>query len=126
MTTPAEEKGVASFPAPPSSLYKLYTDGNVRSGLAPKPPAPVKGKYHMFGCLFDVGFPDGVSVCIYTRPNSLCLYAHTQTEDAMIRPLEEQGLERLYPPNYGQFIDTFIYRYTSTAIIYGDVTILVS
>ena len=50
----AEEKNVASFPEPPASLYKLYTEENVRSGLAPKPPPPVKGKYYMFGAPFDV------------------------------------------------------------------------
>ena len=51
---PAEERVVASFPDPPASLYKLYTDENVRSGAAPKPPPPAKGKYYMFGCPFDV------------------------------------------------------------------------
>ena len=51
---PSEERVVSSFPDPPSSLYKVYTDDNVREGLAPKPPAPIKGKYHMFGHLFDV------------------------------------------------------------------------
>lgn len=53
MTAP-EEKSVASFPDPPASLYKRYTDENVRSGLVPKPPVPVKGKYHMFGAPFCV------------------------------------------------------------------------
>jgi hypothetical protein len=81
--SPAEERVVASFPDPPASLYKLYTDENVRSGAAPKPPAPVKGKYYMFGCPFD-------------------------TEDAMIRPLEEQGLERLYPDNYGLYHISYV------------------
>lgn len=51
---PPEERVVASFPDPPSSLYKVYTDENVRSGQAPKPPALIKGKYYMFGCPFDV------------------------------------------------------------------------
>ena len=51
---PSEERVVSSFPDPPASLYKLYTDENVRSGKAPNPPAPIKGKYHMFGAVFDV------------------------------------------------------------------------
>ena len=93
---PAEERVVSSFPDPPSSLYKVYTDENVRSGLVPKPPAPIKGKYHMFGCLFDVSF----STALYLLLTTLFSFC-TQTEDAMIRPLEEQGLERLYPADYG-------------------------
>lgn len=91
---PSEERVVASFPDPPASLYKLYTDENVRSGAAPKPPALVKGKYYMFGCPFDV------SLKTYFDLTAIFPYS-LQTEDAMIRPLEEQGLERLYPENYG-------------------------
>ena len=54
MASAPEERRVSSFPTPPALFYKLYTDENVRSGLAPKPPAPVKGPYHMFGAPFDV------------------------------------------------------------------------
>ena len=49
-----EEQSVSSFPNPPGLLYKLYTDENVRAGLAPKPPPPAKGSYHMYGAPFDV------------------------------------------------------------------------
>lgn len=50
----AEEKGVSPFPNPPSLFYKLYTDENVKAGLASKPPRPTKGEYHMFGQPFNV------------------------------------------------------------------------
>lgn len=62
MAVPPEEQGVSSFPNPPAFFYKLYTDENVRSGLAPKPPPPVKGPYHMFGAPFNVRH---VSKCMY-------------------------------------------------------------
>lgn len=54
MASAPEERRVSSFPTPPALFYKLYTDENVRTGLAPKPPVPVKGPYHMFGAPFDV------------------------------------------------------------------------
>ena len=70
---PAEERVVSSFPDPPSSLYKVYTDESVSSGLAPKPPAPIKGKYYMFGCLFDVSLsmdPRAVADLTLLSPHS--------------------------------------------------------
>ena len=53
-----DEQGVSSFPNPPTMFYKKYTDENVKAGLAPKPPAPVQGTYHMFGAPFDVSSED--------------------------------------------------------------------
>jgi len=50
----SEEQGVSPFPEPPSLFYKRYTDTNVRSGIAPKPPVPVRGQYTTFGAPFDV------------------------------------------------------------------------
>ena len=91
----SEERVVSSFPDPPASLYKLYTDENVRSGKAPNPPAPNKGKYHMFGAVFDVSISTNCPTIVLNVCSLL------QTEDAMIRPLEEQGFERLCSPNYG-------------------------
>ena len=64
-----EERGVSSFPDPPASLYKLYTDENVRTGQAPKPPAPIKGKYYMFGCPFDVSSNISLAV-VDCRPHT--------------------------------------------------------
>ena len=49
-----DQQGVSPFPTPPSVFYKLYTDERVKSGQAPKPPAPVKGTYTMFGAPFNV------------------------------------------------------------------------
>ena len=49
-----DQQGVSPFPTPPSFLYKRYTDENVESGKAPKPPVPVKGAYTMFGAPFNV------------------------------------------------------------------------
>ena len=69
MASAPEERRVSSFPTPPALFYKLYTDENVRSGLAPKPPAPVKGPYHMFGAPFDVsnvlGSVSSYWICLY-------------------------------------------------------------
>eukprot|EP00731_Ephydatia_muelleri_P029355 Em0020g999a len=75
MAIPVEEQSVSSFPNPPALFYKRYTDENVQSGLAPQPPPPVKGSYHAFGNPFD-------------------------SQDSIIRSLEEQGLQRLYPQKY--------------------------
>jgi len=68
-------QGVSSFPLPPTQYFSLYTDENVRKGKAPKPPAPIKDAYSMFGVQF-------------------------RADDEIIRPLEAQGLRRLYPHNY--------------------------
>ncbi len=51
---PEREEGVSSFPNPPFLFYKHYTDENVKAGLAPKPPRPVEGAYHVFGAPFNV------------------------------------------------------------------------
>lgn len=80
MAVPVEEQSVSSFPNPPALLYKRYTDENVQSGLAPQPPPPVKGIYHVFGNPFD-------------------------SQDSIIRSLEEQGLQRLYPQKYDRKIE---------------------
>jgi hypothetical protein len=49
-----DQQGVSPFPTPPSMFYKLYTDERMKSGQVPKPPAPVKGTYTMFGAPFNV------------------------------------------------------------------------
>lgn len=49
-----------AFPNPPTILFTQYTDENVESGIAPKPPKPVKGKYEMFGAPFNVSEYTGV------------------------------------------------------------------
>ena len=107
----SEERVVSSFPDPPASLYKLYTDENVRSGKAPKPPAPIKGKYH------------DVSISIKCSTIVLNVCSLLQTEDAMIWPLEEQGLERLCSPNYG-LCTTFPTHLSSMCVYvpYGCIT----
>ncbi|XP_029439475.1 mediator of RNA polymerase II transcription subunit 7 [Rhinatrema bivittatum] len=68
----AEPQQVSALPLPPMQYIKEYTDENIRKGLAPKPPLPVKDSYMMFGNQF-------------------------QCDDLIIRPLESQGIERLYP-----------------------------
>lgn len=65
---------MSSFPDPPS-LYKVYSDENVRSGQAPKPPALIKGKYYMFGSLFDV------SLCIHLLFAHLLLFLYAISPD---------------------------------------------
>ena len=54
MAAELEEKGVSPFPNPPAVFYKLYTDESIKTGVAPKPPRPVRGSYLMFGQPFDV------------------------------------------------------------------------
>ncbi|RWS03984.1 mediator of RNA polymerase II transcription subunit 7-like protein [Dinothrombium tinctorium] len=65
-----------SYPLPPSQYYTQYTDENVARGRAPEPPRPLtEGNYSMFG-----------------QPMT--------NDDAIIRPLEMQGIKRLYPRDY--------------------------
>lgn len=66
----AEERGVSPFPKPPSLFYKLYTDENVRSGLAPRPPAPVRGKYTAFGAPFNVRLNRAVTAPVHVTNNA--------------------------------------------------------
>jgi mediator of RNA polymerase II transcription subunit 7 len=49
----AEER-VSPFPLPPSDYYKLYTDENIKAGIAPEPPPPIRGEYSVFGLQFEV------------------------------------------------------------------------
>ncbi|XP_031554130.1 mediator of RNA polymerase II transcription subunit 7-like [Actinia tenebrosa] len=65
-------EGVSPFPLPPTQYYTLYTDSNVEQDRAPKPPPPIEGTYAMFGASFE-------------------------SDDTIIRPLESQGIARLYP-----------------------------
>ncbi|XP_051505541.1 mediator of RNA polymerase II transcription subunit 7 [Myxocyprinus asiaticus] len=67
-----EPQQVSALPPPPMQYIKEYTDENVRKGLAPKPPPPIRDSYMMFG-------------------------NHFQCDDLIIRPLESQGIERLHP-----------------------------
>ncbi|XP_023677077.1 mediator of RNA polymerase II transcription subunit 7 [Paramormyrops kingsleyae] len=70
-----EPQQVSALPLPPMQYIKEYTDDNVRKGLAPKPPPPVREKYTMFGNEF-------------------------QCDELIIRPLESQGIERLHPMQF--------------------------
>lgn len=73
--TMGEPQQVSALPLPPVQYIKEYTDDNVRKGLVPKPPPPVKDSYMMFGNQF-------------------------QCDDLIIRPLESQGIERLHPQQF--------------------------
>lgn len=70
-----EPQQVSALPPPPMQYIKEYTDENIRKGLAPKPPPPIKDTYMMFGNQF-------------------------QCDDLIIRPLESQGIERLHPMQF--------------------------
>ena len=54
MASESDVEATQAFPNPPFVLYSLYTDENVKSGTAPKPPVPVQGTYNMFGNPFNV------------------------------------------------------------------------
>ncbi|XP_076319071.1 mediator of RNA polymerase II transcription subunit 7-like [Tachypleus tridentatus] len=71
----SESTQVSSLPLPPMQYVNWYTDENIERGVAPSPPRPVQESYSMFGVQF-------------------------QTDDVIIRPLETQGIRRLYPQNY--------------------------
>ncbi|KAG8035444.1 hypothetical protein G9C98_006890 [Cotesia typhae] len=66
---------VSSLPLPPLQYINLYTDENVRRGRAPRPPPPILDSYSMFGNGFTA-------------------------DDTIIRPLEAQGIRRLYPQHF--------------------------
>lgn len=70
-----EPQQVSALPPPPVQYIKEYTDDNIRKGLAPKPPPPIRDSYMMFGNQF-------------------------QCDDLIIRPLESQGIERLHPMQF--------------------------
>lgn len=70
-----EPQQVSALPPPPMQYIKEYIDENVRKGLAPKPPPPIRDSYMMFG-------------------------NHFQCDDLIIRPLESQGIERLHPMQF--------------------------
>ncbi|XP_051944993.1 mediator of RNA polymerase II transcription subunit 7-like isoform X2 [Xyrauchen texanus] len=70
-----EPQQVSALPPPPMQYIKEYTDENVRKGLVPKPPPPIRDSYMMFG-------------------------NHFQCDDLIIRPLESQGIERLHPMQF--------------------------
>ncbi|XP_043468810.1 mediator of RNA polymerase II transcription subunit 7 [Leptopilina heterotoma] len=74
MSTP-EAIQVSSLPMPPSQYVSLYTDENVRRGRTPRPPPPIHDTYMMFGNNFNM-------------------------DDTIIRPLETQGIKRLYPQHF--------------------------
>ncbi|XP_034738889.1 mediator of RNA polymerase II transcription subunit 7 [Etheostoma cragini] len=71
----SEPQQVSALPPPPMQYIKEYTDENIRKGLAPKPPPPIRDSYMMFGNQF-------------------------QCDDLIIRPLESQGIERLHPMQF--------------------------
>ncbi|XP_054919944.1 mediator of RNA polymerase II transcription subunit 7-like isoform X2 [Dermacentor andersoni] len=70
-----EATQVSSLPLPPMQYVSLYTDENVQRGRAPSPPRPLHEGYSMFGAPFH-------------------------GDEPVIRPLESQGIRRLYPQNY--------------------------
>lgn len=66
----------STFPLPPMRYLKLYSDAHVANRSAPPPPKPfTAGQYLMFGQTITI-------------------------DDTIIRPLESQGLRRLYPREY--------------------------
>ncbi|XP_014665415.1 PREDICTED: mediator of RNA polymerase II transcription subunit 7-like [Priapulus caudatus] len=73
-----ESQQVSSLPMPPKQYVSLYGSESIRLGRAPPPPPPIQDTYSMFGVTFHV-------------------------DDLIIRPLESQGIKRLYPQNPQNF-----------------------
>nr|CAG4641241.1 EOG090X0EJA [Eulimnadia texana] len=71
----SETAQVSSLPLPPLQFINLYSEENLKRGRNPRPPPPITDSYSMFGTQFHA-------------------------DDAVIRPLESQGIRRLYPNNY--------------------------
>ncbi|KFM65873.1 mediator of RNA polymerase II transcription subunit 7-like [Stegodyphus dumicola] len=71
----SEAAHVSSLPLPPLQYVNLYTDENIQKGRAPSPPKSNMDTYTMFGSTYHA-------------------------DDPIIRPLESQGIRRLYPQNY--------------------------
>jgi len=66
----------SSYPLPPAQLIELYSDENIAKKRNPDPPKPiVDGMYTMFGVQMNM-------------------------DESIIRPLESQGIKRLYPREY--------------------------
>ena len=56
--------------------------------------------------VFQHGSCFAIYICIFPYQKWWFLLVDVcilQTEDAMVRPLEQQNIQRLYPPNYGQW-----------------------
>lgn len=70
-----EATQVSSLPLPPMQYVSLYSEESMSRGRAPSPPRPLQDSYSMFGAPFH-------------------------SDDLIIRPLESQGIRRLYPQNY--------------------------
>ncbi|KAL1459209.1 hypothetical protein WDU94_011216 [Cyamophila willieti] len=73
MSAPQEQ--VSSLPLPPVQYISNYSDEMIRRGRTPKPPMPIHDSYAMFGNQFNA-------------------------DDTIIRPLESQGIKRLYPQHF--------------------------
>lgn len=70
-----ETSHVSSLPLPPMQYINQYNDENVRRQRAPRHPPPIHDTYTMFGNTYH-------------------------TDDNIIRPLESQGIRRLYPQHF--------------------------
>jgi len=71
----SEGQQVSSLPLPPLQYIGLYSEENIRRNRSPRPPPLIHDSYVMFGQTFNY-------------------------DDLIIRPLESQGLKRLYPQNF--------------------------
>ncbi|XKL64365.1 hypothetical protein PGB90_004451 [Kerria lacca] len=71
----SEQEQVSSLPLPPVQYITLFNDENVRRNRIPKPPPIIQDTYSMFGKPFNA-------------------------DDTIIRPLESQGIKRLYPQHF--------------------------
>ncbi|BHF63645.1 Mediator of RNA polymerase II transcription subunit 7 [Sparganum proliferum] len=82
MNRPAEGPAhVSLFPLPPWQLINKYSDAEVAAGTAPPPPQiPASTSFRMFGTLFN-------------------------TDDPVLKPLESDGMRRVYPQTYNRKLE---------------------
>ncbi|VDM01673.1 unnamed protein product [Schistocephalus solidus] len=72
---------VSLFPLPPWQLINKYSDAEVAAGTAPPPPQiPASTSFRMFGTLFN-------------------------TDDPLLKPLESDGMRRVYPQTYNRKLE---------------------
>jgi mediator of RNA polymerase II transcription subunit 7 len=90
----ANPEQVSSFPLPPTQYFNAYTDENIKKNRAPKPP-PCPGETYQVNFLIS-----HFALCLINYLLVQMFGNVFDTTEAIIRPLESQGIKRLYPQHF--------------------------